>query len=338
MTHAARDLARALSRRAADVCRHYLSNGQRQGAYWTVGDVSNRPGRSLYVRLTGPDLGPGAAGHWTDAASGEHGDLLDLIGLAGGLERWPEVLAEAARFLALPPPPRDPVFVPIRTGAPEQAARRLFARARPIAGSIAEAYLAQRGIVGLTLSCLRFHPRLAYRPYAGADPEARPALLAAVTDLAGRTVGVQRTWLAPDGSGKAAIATPRRALGTLLRHGVRIGGASDVLAAGEGLETTLSLVMAVPQLPVVAALSANHLAALALPPGLRRLYVARDNDPAGERAALRLGERAKAAGVEAIDLVPLRGDFNDDLLADGRLGLRAQLERRMLAEDLARFS
>jgi hypothetical protein len=51
----AAELARRLARAAEAVCRHYLSNGHRQGHYWTAGDVMNTPGRSLYVRLTGPD-------------------------------------------------------------------------------------------------------------------------------------------------------------------------------------------------------------------------------------------------------------------------------------------
>ncbi len=42
------------------------SNGRRQGGYWLVGDVENTPGRSLFVRLRGPDSGKGAAGKWTD--------------------------------------------------------------------------------------------------------------------------------------------------------------------------------------------------------------------------------------------------------------------------------
>jgi hypothetical protein len=66
MSVRASDLARRLARHAEAVCRHYLSNGRRQGRYWLVGDVQNRPGRSLYVRLTGPESGPGAAGRWTD--------------------------------------------------------------------------------------------------------------------------------------------------------------------------------------------------------------------------------------------------------------------------------
>ena len=62
----AADLARRLARDAEAVCRHYLSNGHRRGRYWVIGDVMNTPGRSLYVRLTGPESGSGAAGKWTE--------------------------------------------------------------------------------------------------------------------------------------------------------------------------------------------------------------------------------------------------------------------------------
>jgi hypothetical protein len=67
--------ARRLARDAEAVCRHYLSNGHRQGRYWTAGDVMKTPGRSLFARLTGPDSGPGAGGKWTAAGGGEHGDI-----------------------------------------------------------------------------------------------------------------------------------------------------------------------------------------------------------------------------------------------------------------------
>ena len=62
MISQAADLARRLARDAEAVCRHYLSKGRRSGRYWIAGDVQNTPGRSLYVRLQGPDYGPGAAG------------------------------------------------------------------------------------------------------------------------------------------------------------------------------------------------------------------------------------------------------------------------------------
>ena len=98
---------------------------------------------------------------------------------------------------------------------------------RPIAGTAAEAYLARRGIAVLAgTNALRFHPACYYRDEEGAT-HALPALIAAVTDGAGRIMGVHRTWLAPDGAGKARVATPRRAMGVLLGHGVRFGFDAD---------------------------------------------------------------------------------------------------------------
>ncbi len=130
MSRDASELARRLARDAEAVCRHYLSNGRRQGRYWMVGDVRNTPGRSMFVRLSGPDSGPGAAGHWTDAASAEYGDLLDVIRESCGFIAFRDVAEEARRFLSLPPvEPRHspkPVRTPVPAGSPE-AAQRLFA-------------------------------------------------------------------------------------------------------------------------------------------------------------------------------------------------------------------
>lgn len=86
-------------------------------------------------------------------------------------------------------------------------------------------------------------------------------MIASVTDLDGRITGVHRTWLSSEGSGEAPIDTLRRAMGDLLGHAVRFGTAHDAIAAGEGIETILSLRMALTGLPMAAALSAAHLAA-----------------------------------------------------------------------------
>jgi hypothetical protein len=51
MPRDASELAHRLAREAEAVCRHYLSNGRREGRYWLVGDVRNTPGRSMFVRL-----------------------------------------------------------------------------------------------------------------------------------------------------------------------------------------------------------------------------------------------------------------------------------------------
>ena len=155
--------------------------------------------------------------------------------------------------------------------------------AQPISGTIAETYLRRRGIMAVHgLSALHFHPRCYYRPDHDAPTQTWPALIAAVTDLAGTITGAHRTWLDPSGRGKAPVDTPKRAMGHLLGNGVRFGIVHDVMAAGEGIETMLSLRSALPTMPLVAALSANHLAALLFPASLRRLYVAQDRDPAGD--------------------------------------------------------
>lgn len=341
MSRDASELARRLAREAEAVCRHYLSNGRRQGRYWIVGDVRNTPGRSMFVRLSGPERGPGAAGHWTDAASGEHGDLLDVIRESCGLVDFRDVAGEARRFLRLPraEPRRSPkpLRTPVPTGSVE-AARRLLAMSQPIRRTLVETYLGNRGIKAVhDAGALRFHPRSYYRPDDGSPTETWPAMIAAVTDLAGRITGAHRTWLAPDGSGKAPVETPRRAMGGLLGHAVRFGAADDVLAAGEGIETMLSLRCALPAMPTAAALSANHLAALLLPPTLRRLYIARDADAAGDTAVAVLTQRAEAAGIEALVLSPRTGDFNEDLHAFALDALRAALRIQLAPQDVVRF-
>ena len=155
---------------------------------------------------------------------------------------------------------------PAASGSSE-AARRLFRAGRPLPGTPAEAYLRARGITGrLDWPALRYHPSVYYREAEDAPLESWPALLAAVTDLDGNITGIQRTWLDPRRPDKAPLADPRRALGHLLGNGVRFGKAADILAAGEGIETMLALKSVLPSLPVIAGLSANHLAALDLPP------------------------------------------------------------------------
>lgn len=340
MSDAAHDLAHRLGQQAEAVCRHYLSAGQRQGHYWQVGDVRNTPGRSMFVRLR--DSAKGPAGKWTDAATGEHGDLLDVIRKSRGLSDFTDVLAEAQAFLRLPSTSRDTEAQHSKKRSssrdPVTSARRLFAAAKPIPGTIVETYLRNRGITALhETGSLRFHPHCYYRADARGPTQPLPAMIAGVTDLRGRITGVHRTWLAPNGSDKAAIATPRRAMGHLLEHAVRFGEADDVLAAGEGIETILSVRTALPNLPMAAALSAAHLAVIAFPPGLRRLYIVRDSDPAGDTARDNLIARADAATIEAIVLSSTLGDFNEDLRAFGVDAVRAELRGQLAPEDVSRF-
>ncbi|MFM2045681.1 MAG: hypothetical protein RLY86_4257 [Pseudomonadota bacterium] len=353
MRRDAGDLARGLAERAGEFCRCYLPRGRCSGAWWSVGDVSGAPGRSLYIRLTGP-----SAGQWCDAATGEHGDLLDLLRLSRGLS-FNEACREARAWLTLSaaPLPRGPSRDKGPTAAGRQdgspagrghdgegeepslcLARRLWSGARPLAGSVAARYLAGRGLCVSPgdAAVLRCHPRCRTPRETGQGPGAvriAPALIAAVTDATGRLTGVHRTWLRPDGSGHAVLIRPRRALGHLLGHGVRFGEAGPLLVVGEGIETLLALRLALPGLPAIAALSAGHLGAVLLPPDLRRLYVAVEPDPAGQAALARLQARAQAAGLPLLPLPARQGDANDDLRAYGLDGLRAHLSAHLHDDD-----
>jgi hypothetical protein len=168
--HDVSDLAQRLGCNAEAACRRYLSNGRRQGNYWQVGDVRNTPGRSMYVRLW--DNAKGAAGKWTDAQSGEHGDLLDVIRESLRLNDFAEVIDEARYFLSLPRLPPEPHAkwqrqAPALSGSTE-AAQRLVAMSRSISGTLVATYLGKRGIVDLQgTGALRFHPRCYYRPDDG---------------------------------------------------------------------------------------------------------------------------------------------------------------------------
>ena len=345
MNNPAPKIARQLADNAEGVCRRFLSKGHREGRYWLVGDARNTPGRSLYVRLVASPDGRGQAGKWTDAATGEHGDLLDIIAISRSTRSMRETLDEARHFLSLPMPDPEPEPKwrrPARASAgTPQAAQRLFDASAPLGGSIVEAYLRKRAITDLReCDALRFKPGCYYRPSRKDKPGTRrawPAMIAAVTDLDGRLTGVHRTWLDESGVDKAPVACPRRAMGLLLGHGVRFGPAGSVMVAGEGIETMLSLRMGLPAMPAIAALSGAHLTAILFPPQLRRLYVACDDDPTGASAHKTLAERADKAGIETVPLDPMLDDFNSDLRVLGMDRLRAHLLSQLRAEDAARF-
>jgi hypothetical protein len=337
MAESPHDLARRLADQAEAVCRHYLSSGRREGRYWLVGDARNTPGRSMYVRLNDSPKAP--AGKWTDAATGEHGDLLDVIPESCGLIEFKDVADEARAFLCTPPEstPRHPQQTPVPHGSPD-AARRLFAMSKPLPGTLAALYLRKRGITDLRgTGHLRFHPRCYYRPDQHSPTETWPAMIAAVTDLGGKITGAHRTWLDPRRLDKAPLDTPRRAMGELLGNAVRFGAGGEVMAAGEGIETVLSMRQVLPDMPMLAALSAAHLAAVLFPDTLRRLYILRDDDPAGTSARDSLVERARAAGIEAIVISPRCGDFNEDLRTLGLDAFRSRTRMQVSSRDVARF-
>ena len=317
-TSPASEIAAALAAQAEAVCRHYLPAGERQGRYWIAGDVHGARGKSLFVRLHGP-----RSGKWNDGATGDHGDLLDLIKHRTRSETLRETLAEARSFLATPAPSRRSAPEPTDKD-PSAAIERLWKACRPIGGTHAEAYLQARGIRRCRFPSLRFHPKLRYRD--GNFTGALPALVAAATDARGELTGLLRTWLDPKEPTKAPVQHPRKALGRLFGSAVRFPPRSprSTLVVGEGLETVLSIITAYPGAAGAAALSAAGVGSFSAS-AARRVAIARDNDEDGIQAAARLAERCEKAGIVCRVMIPRGNDFNDDLTGYGIPSLRWHL-------------
>jgi putative DNA primase/helicase len=105
-----------------------------------------------------------------------------------------------------------------------------------------------------------------------------PALIGLVTNVeTAAPINLHRTWLAPNGSGKAAIDRPRRLLKGHRSDGVIRLWPDDAvtlgLTIGEGIETCLAAARA-GLTPVWSCLSAGNLARFPVLPGLEGLTVA----------------------------------------------------------------
>ena len=335
------ELSADLADRAESFCHQYFPEGRKQGNYWQVGDTSGAKGQSLAIRLQAQ--GGRKAGSWTDYATGEYGDLIDLLHERLGSVTLKETLREVRSFLGEAPCPAESRSTR-EAERPDPAslkriawARNLFAAGKPVLGTLAATYLQGRDITRLG-PALRYHPRVFLRQAEDdADPPQRaPALLAKVTDNRGQVTGCARTYLDPSTGGLAEIESPKRILGQLYGHAIRFWsgpGRSDLIV-GEGLENTLSVGTALSEFDLASCLTATHLGLFIPPPGIRRIWIARDNDEAGRNASMRLRNKLESLGITCGDLVPDMGDFNDDLRAFGRDALRRSLLGAMKAQCL----
>lgn len=192
-----------------------------------------------------------------------------------------------------------------------QRARELWRGALRAEGTPAEAYLRARGITIAPPLSLRFAAALWHAP----SRRKHPAMVAAVQGPAGDVRGVHRTYLAADGAAKAAISPAKMMLGDCAGGAVRLGGAGDELAIGEGIETCLSFLQAT-GIPTWAALSTSGMRAVALPPRAALVYLIVDADAAGEASAEATAQRLVADGRKVKLARPVAGkDVNDALLA-----------------------
>lgn len=306
-------LRAALRERAGDVAEALL------GEPTSRTHAELRWGRrgSLALRLSGD-----RRGLWHDHERGEGGDLLALI----RRERrcgFPEAV-RFARGLIGEPPPQRPAPPPRPQPEPREAdterlALAIWREAVPAAGTVAERYLAARGLRlpeppddapwarAAYADVLRFHPA------CPRGPERLPAMLALMTcPHRNVPVGVHRTFLRADGTDRLRDERGKAMLG---RAGVIRLTPDDEVTLGvgltEGIETGLAVIQRLGWRPIWVATSAGAIGTFPVLAGIQAVTIFADCDAAGQRAAETCARRWAEAGREAVIATPPKGDWAD---------------------------
>jgi len=190
----------------------------------------------------------------------------------------------------------------------------IWRESRPAAGTLVERYLRRRGITLPVPPSIRYHPGLKHGPTG----LILPTMVCAVQAPDRQVVAVHRTFLTEFGA-KAAVLTPKMALGPFGAGAVRLAKAGPLLGLAEGIEDALSA-MQLCGLPCWAVLGGARLARVDLPGEVREVHVFADADDAGREAAEKAVRRFRREGLKARAFLPPDGakDMNEALIAEGR--------------------
>lgn len=319
-------ISELLAQRAEAMARDLLPNGQRRGNEWLAlcpWRVDRHVG-SFMVTLTGP-----YAGRWNEYATGENGDLLDLIRKVRGISlvdaaRWAETWlgistpGSRAEYSSGCSRKRLPAQLPAQPPTTKEnwsfdMADRLWSTAVQPEGTLVQIYLATRGLQLPQNAPIRFHPNAWRNQNYGLWG---PAMIALMTHSLDGTAGIGAhvTYLRPDGRGKAEGDRSKIMLG---RRGlIRLVPEEDVhggLGIAEGIEKALAIMQHSGWQPVWSAGSANGIRDLPVMSGIDALTVFADQDLPGLEAARTCCERWMQAGCQARIVAPPEGDWDDAL-------------------------
>jgi putative DNA primase/helicase len=255
-------------------------------------------------------------GLWFDHENGCGGDIIDFLKHQLGSSIG-DAISYALRYLGPSFGVSTRIACPVYRQEADDAVRirralQIWEGVLPLRGSLAEHYLAHRGIrvPDEALDVLGFHPSCPFRGFTA------PALVALIQDITtSEPVGVHRRQLTPD----AAAAGPPMSLGPKSDGVVRLSPeVSTELAIGEGIETCLAGMM-LGAGPTWSVLDAGGIAKFPVLADVERLTILVDNDESatGQRAAATCRDRWFAAGKRVRLAMPETpgNDFNDLLLA-----------------------
>ncbi|WP_233548485.1 DUF7146 domain-containing protein [Aurantiacibacter zhengii] len=244
---------------------------------------------------------------WWCFGCGVGGDVLDFIQALHGVG-----LREAAAMLGEHGTPA--VSLPTRpaeeTGDRTGEAREIWRAASPVKGTPAESYLRSRGITVDLPPSLRFTSI----PY-GKRGGAMPCLVCCIQSPDGPVQGIQRVYLAPDGSGKADVPKPKLSLGKVAGGALRLAPLDGKeLVVTEGPEDGLTLLQELRR-PVWVGCGTSMLPAMQFPSTVRSVAIGGDNDEAGRTAVEKAAHTYASRGLTVRSFFPPEGskDFNSFL-------------------------
>ena len=185
------------------------------------------------------------------------------------------------------------------------AVKRIWNETEPVVkGDPVWLYLNRRVGLEIVPACLRFHPALAY--VDGDLVDYYPALIAAVTGMDKKGVGIHRIYLTNEGK-KAPVDKPKKLLtgAPMAGSSIKLGIAAEVLGIAEGIETALAASRKF-SVPVWAAVSANMMEQWLPPEGVNSVIVFGDNDASftGQASAYILAKKLRLKGINAEVRIP----------------------------------
>ena len=178
-------------------------------------------------------------------------------------------------------------------------------------GTLAEVYLAARGLAGAASTALRYHPNTHHPNATGTFP----SLVALIRSTAtGEPVAIHRTYLRHDGSGKADVDPAKATKGPMAGGAIMLHEPLDgaPLVIAEGIESALSAGRLFGA-PAWAGIAAGNLKSIIPPDGPGEIILAADPDPVGQREAWAAADQWRGLGKRVQVATPddPTTDFND---------------------------
>jgi putative DNA primase/helicase len=224
----------------------------------------------------------------------------------------------------------------------KQRIKKVWKESQPIVGSLAETYLRSRGIsadLRYLGNNLRFHPAMPYKEDDDSKWVKFPCMLAVYRDKNGKALTLHRTFLKPDGSGKADVSRPKMIMapprdmrgGYIVLDKPQTANTGKYIGIAEGIENSLSAREAM-GCAMFCGYSDRLMAMTNFPEEVSNIFVFADKEPSG--AGIAAAEALKEANKDKDVLIMSpeseaeKIDWNDIYQTQGHNGFKFVLQEQ----------